>query len=434
MTRATISAMVLIALAAGAARAQHPDPALNEAIAESIRRDAMRVELTNKLVQAGALQQEGALFGAAAAYDDCLYLVRQIGQGVEPHREQAARGAIEVRLLLADQAYRRESFREATNHAMAVIRLDPANKTARLITNNVYVNWLAVEARRPNQDTIDQIPKIIEDRVTVEKLVQDGKVLYEAGKYDEAESKLLEATRRDPHNRGAIAYLDLVMDKQYRKSNILRENWSKSKIMEVAQAWNQHVQRHDLPIPNPYAHTNFVKTGKGRTVIYDKLQRIRIDKIGFERIPLSEVIVQLSDDAMKRDPEKKGINFILSDHAEPVGGEEALDPVTGLPAEGETPSLGDTEINLRPEIHNVTLQEALEAITKVASRPIKYSIEDAFVLITHRIAETPPLYTRFFRIDPNTFFQGLQGVTSYSFGTSGGGGYGGGGYGGGGYG
>jgi tetratricopeptide (TPR) repeat protein len=41
-------------------------------------------------------------------------------------------------------------------------------------------------------------------------LVQDGKVLYELGKLEEAEAKLNEALKLDPDNTGAYYYLQLV--------------------------------------------------------------------------------------------------------------------------------------------------------------------------------------------------------------------------------
>src|SRR5439155_22244600 len=88
--------------------------------------------------------------------------------------------------------------------------------------------------------------------------------------------------------------------------------------------------------------------------------------------------------------------------------------------------LGKTTIKIIPPLTGISLQDALDAITKVADRPIKYSVEDWAVVFSLKAAESPALHTRIFSIDPNTFIQGLQGVTSFGFGTSGGGGGGGG--------
>jgi hypothetical protein len=52
--------------------------------------------------------------------------------------------------------------------------------------------------------------------------------------------------------------------------------------------------------------------GPGRQAIVDKLEHIRLETVSYDGLPLSEVIINLRDQAKKRDPEKKGINFILN--------------------------------------------------------------------------------------------------------------------------
>ena len=83
-----------------------------------------------------------------------------------------------------------------------------------------------------------------------------------------------------------------------------------------------------------------------------KLDRIRLDHVLYDGLPLSEVIRNLSEQARLRDPEKKGINFLINPNADtsvpvaaagagggfggPPGGfggpnPAAIDPATGLP-------------------------------------------------------------------------------------------------------
>ena len=49
--------------------------------------------------------------------------------------------------------------------------------------------------------------------------------------------------------------------------------------------------------------------GGGRQAISNKLERIRLDTVSYDGLPLREVVINLRDEAKKRDPEKKGINF-----------------------------------------------------------------------------------------------------------------------------
>jgi type II secretory pathway component GspD/PulD (secretin) len=62
--------------------------------------------------------------------------------------------------------------------------------------------------------------------------------------------------------------------------------------------------------------------------------------------------------------------------------------------------------------------DVLEAIVKIADHPIKYSMSDEGIEFSSRTPETPELFTRSFRVDPNTFYTALQNVGVVTFGTS----------------
>src|SRR5262249_39928237 len=160
-----------------------------------------------------------------------------------------------------------------------------------------------------------------------------------------------------------------------------------------------------------------------------------------ESLPLGEVIINLNDEAKKRDPEKRGLNFIINPNAEAgaisaVPG--AIDQATGLPAGPAAPpepvDVSAISIKINPALSDVRLADVLDAIVRVADKPIKYSIEDYAVVFSLRGAEVSPLYTRLIKVDPNTFVQGLESVVGFAFAdvtvSSGGGGGGGGGRGG----
>src|SRR5204863_6924063 len=94
-------------------------------------------------------------------------------------------------------------------------------------------------------------------------------------------------------------------------------------------------------------------------------------------------------------------------------------------------------VRITPPLRNVRLADVLEAITKVADKPIRYSIEEYAVIFSQKPPEAAQLETRTFKIDPNTFMQGLESVGIFPLGslvqsTTGGGGGGGAGLGGGG--
>jgi beta-lactamase regulating signal transducer with metallopeptidase domain len=230
----------------------------------------------------------------------------------------------------------------------------------------------------------------LDQKLKVATLVQDGKLLYEMGKLDEAEAKLKLALKEDPNNQTVLYYLNLV---------------SKSKFDRALH-----------PGPNPIAQTNPAYAGKGRQAIITKLDRIRLDRVFFDSLPLREVVRSLADEARKRDPEKSGINFLLnqvvdsgfSARAEVLGPDG--NPLPAAPP--EQVDMGAVTIKINPPLTDIRLADVLDAIVKAADRPIKYSIQDYAVVFSARAAgETPPLYMRAFKVDPNIFLDRLRATT-----------------------
>ncbi|MEI2723843.1 MAG: hypothetical protein V9H26_09975 [Verrucomicrobiota bacterium] len=138
-------------------------------------------------------------------------------------------------------------------------------------------------------------------------------------------------------------------------------------------------------------------------------------------LPLSEVVRILNDEARKRDPEKKGINFIINPNAPApaAGGPVAIDPATGLQvasAPTESVDVGAISIKLNPPLTDVRLGDVLNAVERVAEKPLRFSIEDYAVVVSLKGQEITPLAWRTYNVDPNTFMQGLQGVGGTAFG------------------
>ena len=122
------------------------------------------------------------------------------------------------------------------------------------------------------------VPAIREEKVKASTLVQDGKLLYEMGKLDEADAKLKLALKQDPHNEAALYYLNLVSEAKYAQAAKQHDVTMRQDVRAVEQAWAKPgVKRESLPVPNPYARTNLVYTGQGRQTIISKLDRIRLD-------------------------------------------------------------------------------------------------------------------------------------------------------------
>lgn len=179
-------------------------------------------------------------------------------------------------------------------------------------------------------------------------------------------------------------------------------------------------------------------SGKTSAKLQAKLESIILDEVQFDGLPLVEVVNILIKEALKRDPEKIGVNFLMG---RPTGSPPppSIDPLTGVPLIEFPTDLNSVAIRILPPLKKVRLVDALDAITRVAEVPIKYTVEEYAVVwsVVHEPAVPPPvlrippaapvapvppaapapiapptasveLHTRMFKIDPYTFAAGLS--------------------------
>jgi hypothetical protein len=453
MTKAvSLSLGVILLLASAAALSAQTSPA-DMAVNQAVLNQANTIVLRQKLADAKSATARGDLVTAAKNYEEAYALTQTIGSGIDAETAQTVSGLVSTRMQLARQAQANGDLREADTQVKRVLKVDPKNQAAIAFKKQNDQMIAAMRGKVPDAQTLEQMPAIINDKKDAATLVQDGKVLYEAGKLEDATAKFNAALKLDPDNRGANYYLALTKQAMYARDNRAHDVVSADRMVDVEKAWERPKPNTTLPSPNPYATTNLVYTGSGRQVIISKLDRIRLDNLVFDGLPLSEVIRNLSEQTKLRDPDKKGINFLINPNGDtsidttgpraagaaggfggqpgaPAGAQQfgnpgatAVDPATGLPvgqgaaAGGNEPlDLNTVVIKINPALTDVRLVDVLDAICEVADHPIKYSIEDYAIVFSAKGAETPMLYSRHFRVDPNTFYQGLQSVSALSFG------------------
>jgi len=409
------------------------DISTDAAITEAVRRDANTIVLHQKLASAQEAQQRGDLPLAAKFYEESWKLVQSIGPNhVGPETEAAARGLAHVSLALAKDAQRRQAWDEADTRITRALKVEPNNAEAIEMKRANDKIRLETRGTRPSRELMEQVPIWQNDQVANATKVQNAKLLYENGKYDEAEAILRQVLEAEPGNYAAAYYSSLIKEKRDGNATMGRAIQTKERILQVEKAWEVPTSRERLPVPNPYAQTNLVYTSQDRQAILNKLDRIRLDSIQYDGLPLSEVVRSLSEETRRRDPDKQGINFFIAPNADtaavaptPVPGVLPTDPTTGLPTTAAAPppepvDMSAISVKMYSPVSNIKLQHLLEIIVMSADRPIKYSIQDYGITFTLRAADPVPLYTRTFRVDPNTFWMGLQNVESISFGDSGG--------------
>ena len=447
MTRSiTVIGSLLLALSAAPSMQSQSSPA-QVAEEEAVRRQEATIQLRQTIAQAQAAQKKGDLVEAARVYEEGVNLLQKVGVvGVEAERRLVLNGMADVRIKLAQQAEKNGDLVEAQKQVGRVLVLDPANPVAVNYKKALDKTEADLRGRIPSREIQAMAPELQKERVETATLVQDGRALWEMGRLDEAEAKLRLATKQDPENKAAYFYLDLVNEARF--AQVMRERAvvSKRGLVQVAQAWELPTQASVSRITISNA-LDRVHTGSGRQLIQSKLDRIVFQEVLFPPggLPLDAVVKYLNDESRLRDPDKRGINFLINpqiDNRPPAAtATSAINPATGLPEPGAGASTEPIDlyqnvlVRFSSTLRNVRLADILDAVTKVASctspnfNGIKYSIEEYAVVFTHRVQEQEQYFSRVFKVDPNTFIQGLQGVyaTIVAGGGTGGGGVGGGG-------
>ncbi len=415
MTNASrLLSVLLVAASAQGVLGQSPGQIAEE---EAIHREEKKILLRQTLEAARQAQKQKDLPSAAKVYESAWELVEQLGTSVEAERSATAQGFVAVRLELAIAAIKEGGYlkyQEADIHLNRVLAVDPNNTLAKQIKHDNDVRLVELKGRIPDEQTLNRVKEKTEELVQAGIHEHNGVLFYEMGKLTDAEAEFKAAEKINPDSRAAHHYLSLIDEAHYNRSARRRELAGKDKLVVVESAWDTQLPK--LPDANPNARTNRVYTSRGRQAIFNKLDRITLNELKFEGLPLSEVVKTLEEQARLRDPDHRGINFIISSSIDipQQSNIPQIDPTTGQPvpaANAEPLDLNTVNIKLMPGLRNVRLADALDAITKVADRPLRVTVEDYAVIFTQRLPEPIQLFTRRFRVNPETFLQGLESVT-----------------------
>jgi hypothetical protein len=159
--------------------------------------------------------------------------------------------------------------------------------------------------------------------------------------------------------------------------------------------------------------------------IASKLEQIVLDEVMFDGVPLPEVLKYLDDESRKHDSEKRGLNFLINPNVAPAAVATAVDPTTGQPVQLPAPEpldMNSVIVRFNLPLRNMRLKDVLDAIAKVADKPIEYSVEEYGVVFSQRanqsgtevdgqsvrVSDSSLLRVRTFKVDTNALLAGLK--------------------------
>jgi hypothetical protein len=202
---------------------------LDDASAEAIRRQAVQVRMRQMLTNAQAALHHADVDEAARLYDHVVQLGRELGSLVAPEMRQAVSGVLATRTFLAERAQRRNDYVEADLQIRRMLVVSPKHPEVLELKKENDAGW----ARSRNLTGTSGRT----NRIRAASLVQDGRLLYEEGRWDEARAKLVEAAGLDPENKLIPYYLELVSEGKHAQVKDGRNEATGPSLAITAQFW-----------------------------------------------------------------------------------------------------------------------------------------------------------------------------------------------------
>ncbi len=149
---------------------------------------------------------------------------------------------------------------------------------------------------------------------------------------------------------------------------------------------------------------------------YQRIQRmlgsIRFQEVVFDGLTLDEVIQYLAAEIRKKDPEKRGVNFMYVGQAATPTPPNGAASVAAPPVAGIARSdLAGVVINLRQPMRNLTVLQVLDVVAKTADQPIMFAVNDYAVVAMPKTPGSANVVAARFRANPDTFLQGMPNIT-----------------------
>lgn len=392
---------------------------------ELVRRQEAQITAQKLMNQGEKLYYAGKYAEAIVKLEEALKLLPR-APATDIDYNRALHGLTDSYTRLADAAFRDGDYTKAPQLARKALEYDPENRTAQDIIIKVKRIEAGVSAgikpAAPTGPKLDETPDFVAKKDQIKKLFREAKILMNSGQYDEAERRLQQVLLLDTYNEDASTLLKSVDKLRLETAQGAADATRAHRLWEVSDAWTPPINRGVQPPKSELSSSPIGSEALRQQKITEKLNKIIIPEINYREAVVSDVITFLSEESRRLDPEKVGVNIVLSGGIAspsptpapttapaptPAPGTEA-GASSGLGAGGgESPEGRKITLSLR----DVPLIDALKYVTTLAG--LKYRVESSAVIVLPSGAPEGDMVTRSYPVNPGAIKSSVV-VTNYA--------------------
>jgi len=293
------------------------------------------------------------------------------------------------------------------------LQTTPENRKAQSLEKRISAKEkkIAEEIARPK--SVTQQPKYGEKYKTMDEYLREGRDLFNAREYNDAELAFERVLQLDEYNVEAMRFLRKIDDIRFDIRTTEREATVADMMSMVRDTWNPPI-RTDSKLPPGVDGGTTIDTISSQQKLQKKMEAIIIPSIEFRQANITDVVNFLVDASVAGDTEGVGVNIILKLSA--PGGDSApsaapVSDTTGFgddfgfggdfgaapaaPMSSGSSSVPAITLNLR----RINLLDAIKYITEVAD--LRYRLEDNVVIITPANIVSGRVVTRMYPVQPS---------------------------------
>ncbi|HUJ10050.1 MAG TPA: tetratricopeptide repeat protein [Verrucomicrobiae bacterium] len=399
--------LCLNTVAVSAASNQPSNAAEQSAREEVIRRQEAQLSARRLIDQAQKSYAAGDYQEAIGKLEQAVKLLPR-AKMTESDRSHALRMLTDSYYRLSESALRTGDTAQARTMAEKALEFDPHNGSAEAII--VKVRKAETEAQggvSGKAPALDTTPEFLAKKDEVKKLFREGRILMDSGQYDEAEQRFQQILLLDPYNTDASALLKSVAQTRMEIADTAADASRAHLLEQVEEAWVPPIS-HEIQAPKHELPATVDREAARQAALTEKLNKIIIPEVNYREAVVSDVITFLSEESRRLDPDRVGVNIVLS--AGVSAPAVAPTPTPTPPAAGgaaENPPLPPTGAETQEgrkitlSLRDVPLIDALKYVTTLAD--LKYRIDPSAVIVLPTNAPSGDMITRSYPVNPGVF-------------------------------